>query len=494
MKAKRLVSMLLVILMIVGFTVTASAATETKGIIYNRIDGSSLIEVVGISDTLAESPSVSIPAYIDGKTIVSIANSAFINKTAIQTLELPKTLTSIYDSAFSNMSSLKSIDIPKDVQILGRNAFSYCKSLETVNFNTTKLTELSTYLFYGCSSLDRVIIPKSVISINSYTFGNCPNLKKIYIPSSVLSINEMAFAYSSNVVIYGDSGSTAENFAKKHNMRFEALNDKNTNDIDQLMINVWYRMTADADYYTTETLENVRTAYYSADEIRKDFFTTSSELENARQNLQDAYYSLELKNMSTLRELISQAENKIENIELYTENSINSLKKSLNSAKEISNQNTPTYEKVNSAINDLNTKIHSLVYQSRYDLEMLSNNVYDIIYNNDFKYTEETIDNLKNTYNSAIDFLSKADESTTNEEYINTLNELQKDYKSLKKLIIGDLNFDGKITSADAVMVQRNVLGLTEFNKRQSYTADFDENGSISIADIVMIQRSLINA
>lgn len=493
MKVKRLVSMLLVVLMIAGFTVTANAATETKGIIYNRIDGSSLIEVVGISNTLAENPSVSIPAYLEGKTIVSIANSALINKTAIQTLTLPKTLTAIYDSAFCNMSSLKSIDIPKDVQILRRNAFSYCKSLETVNFETTKLTELSTYLFYGCSSLDRVIVPKCVISIDSYAFGNCPNLKKVYIPSSVLSINEMAFAYSNNVVIYGNSGSVAENFARNHNMKFEALDDKNTNDIDQLMINVWYRMTADADYYTTETLENVHTAYYSADEIRKDFFTTSSELENARQNLQNAYYSLELKNMSTLRSLITQAENKIKNAEVYTESSVNSLEKSLNSAKEISIQNNLKFETVNSVINDLDMKIHSLVYQSQYDLKLLSDNVHNII-NNDFEYSEETINNLRNTYNLAIDLLSRTDENTTNEEYINMLEKLQRDYNSLEKLIIGDLNFDGKITSADAVMVQRNVLGLTEFNKRQSYTADFDKNGSISIADVVMIQKYLLSA
>ena len=57
----------------------------------------------------------------------------------------------------------------------------------------------------------------------------------------------------------------------------------------------------------------------------------------------------------------------------------------------------------------------------------------------------------------------------------------------------GDVTGDGAVTSADAVLMARYLVGLTELTETQIFAADLNEDGVITSADAVMISKMLVN-
>lgn len=58
---------------------------------------------------------------------------------------------------------------------------------------------------------------------------------------------------------------------------------------------------------------------------------------------------------------------------------------------------------------------------------------------------------------------------------------------------LGDINNDGKISTADIVKVQRHLINIEKLVGDQFKAADIDGNGKVSTADFVKIQRHLLN-
>ncbi len=101
-------------------------------------------------------------------------------------------VTRISEYAFYECSSLVSIDIPEGVRLIGANAFDGCTSLETVNTPST-LIAIGSYAFNECTSLKSISIPNGVESIGNNTFYKCRSLESIEIPSTVSEIGPSAF-------------------------------------------------------------------------------------------------------------------------------------------------------------------------------------------------------------------------------------------------------------------------------------------------------------
>ena len=57
--------------------------------------------------------------------------------------------------------------------------------------------------------------------------------------------------------------------------------------------------------------------------------------------------------------------------------------------------------------------------------------------------------------------------------------------------MIGDVDGDGKITVADAVMIQKHIANILTLSDEQFAVADVDGNGKITVADAVMIQKHI---
>ena len=149
---------------------------------------------------------------------------------------LPVSVCGINTQAFSECKKLASIHVDQDN--------SYFVSIDGVLFKRNgNHIELNRYpvgktdskyeipsgvngihinAFEGCEGLSMVTIPESVEWISSWAFGNCKSLETVVIlnPNMKFDEYEIFFNCSSNLTLYGYSGSSAQTYAEKNGHPF----------------------------------------------------------------------------------------------------------------------------------------------------------------------------------------------------------------------------------------------------------------------------------
>ena len=205
-----------------------------------------------ISKYSGNSATYEIPGEIDGKKVIRIGNSAFIDCTELTSVTIPDGVTDIRWRAFYNCVSLKSVTIPKSVTYIDNYAFGYyydsdsfaTKKIDGFKINYVKntyghmyaikngftdeaclltnelddgtleitkyvgnsatyvipseidgkkVTQIGSYAFSSCTELTSVTIPDGVTSIGNSTFSDCTSLETVTIPNSVTHIYPRAF-------------------------------------------------------------------------------------------------------------------------------------------------------------------------------------------------------------------------------------------------------------------------------------------------------------
>jgi hypothetical protein len=124
-------------------------------------------------------PNLVIPDTIGGTIITGIDGNVFKNSTDLISIILPSSLTSISSYAFYGCTSLTSINL-SSVTSIGASAFVGCTSLTSVTLPSI-LTSISIYAFYGCTSLTSIKLPSKLTSIGANAFGGCQQLTSITI-------------------------------------------------------------------------------------------------------------------------------------------------------------------------------------------------------------------------------------------------------------------------------------------------------------------------
>ena len=156
-------------------------------------------------------------------SVTSIGDWAFYGCSGLTSITIPDSVTSIgghaFCHAFYGCSGLTSITIPASVTSIGESAFGYCRGLTSITIPAS-VTSIGSSAFYGCSGLTSITIPDSVTSIGYSAFEGCSGLTSITIPDSVTSIGYSAFYDCPNLVIYGNAGSYAEQYATDNNIPF----------------------------------------------------------------------------------------------------------------------------------------------------------------------------------------------------------------------------------------------------------------------------------
>ena len=56
----------------------------------------------------------------------------------------------------------------------------------------------------------------------------------------------------------------------------------------------------------------------------------------------------------------------------------------------------------------------------------------------------------------------------------------------------GDTNLDKAISIVDSTLVQKYIVGKTDFDGTQLYNADYDGDGAITVADATEIQKKVV--
>ncbi|MEE3449548.1 MAG: dockerin type I domain-containing protein [Acutalibacteraceae bacterium] len=62
-----------------------------------------------------------------------------------------------------------------------------------------------------------------------------------------------------------------------------------------------------------------------------------------------------------------------------------------------------------------------------------------------------------------------------------------------EKVLLGDVNFDGKITARDSMLAQRGAIGLIKLSAKEKFVGDVDEDKNITTRDCLGILRYSIN-
>jgi len=101
-------------------------------------------------------------------------------------------VTNIGSLAFSGCTKLESVTIPDSVISIGESGFQYCTNLTGITIGNG-VTSIGDYAFRDCKSLTSIAIPDGVTSIGSSAFSGCTSLTSITIPDSVTSIGNSAF-------------------------------------------------------------------------------------------------------------------------------------------------------------------------------------------------------------------------------------------------------------------------------------------------------------
>lgn len=95
-------------------------------------------------------------------------------------------------SYFRGASSLESIVIPKTITSLNNQAFYDCRSVHSIILPDS-ITTLGSSCFQSCFNLKSINLPKNITSIPDKIFGSDSSLENVIIPNSVTSIGDQAF-------------------------------------------------------------------------------------------------------------------------------------------------------------------------------------------------------------------------------------------------------------------------------------------------------------
>ena len=211
---------IVILFVLTAFTVTSVSAITfylSNGYRYRDITAST----VALSGYESNDTELIIPEKLDGRTVISVDSYAFYGNTDITALDFSQAsgLSAIGDGAFCECSSLQNVVIPSTVNSIAEMAFQDCTALETIRFDA-QVSKIDRQMFIRCSSLTDFIVPDAVTSILDFAFADCSALERIVIPPSVNNISNVAFLNDPNLTIYCMEDSYAHAYAEAHDIPY----------------------------------------------------------------------------------------------------------------------------------------------------------------------------------------------------------------------------------------------------------------------------------
>lgn len=246
---------------------------------WQKINNDTAVEITGIKDEYKMQATVDIPSEINGLPVTVIGTSAFEGG-QVMYLTIPSSVFVISDSAFKNCSGLTTITFAENSQLqkIGNEAF---------------------YRTNGAGdSLNSVELPESLKLIGYRAFYNRANLLTVKVYSKDVYFGDAAkgkevfdlYTGTSNLKLYGYTGSTAEAYAAENNHSFRYL-DLNTDELQALYNKA---EAIDSTHYTEESYANLATAMKAAKRMLANKDATPAQVEQCIADLQTAIDNLEV--------------------------------------------------------------------------------------------------------------------------------------------------------------------------------------------------------
>lgn len=210
-------------------TSLSSIIVDSNNTIYDSRDNCNAIIKKENNELIVGCKNTIIPS-----SVTSIGVKAFKSCTTLESIVIPGNVIIIDTNAFEDCISLKSVTLNKGLEKINNIAFRGCTSLESITIPET-VTSIDSRAFEGCTSLSSIqvdsnntvydsrencnaiikkennelllgckatIIPNSVTSINYDAFQSCTSLESIIIPKSITEICISMFRKYSNIDIF----------------------------------------------------------------------------------------------------------------------------------------------------------------------------------------------------------------------------------------------------------------------------------------------------
>lgn len=203
----------------------------------------SVVGGVEITKYLGTQTSIVIPSRLDGKDVVSLGTSSFLNKN-LESVIIPHTVKKIGTNAlFGN--KLTEIIIPGSVAEIGANAFlsnelshvvipGNVKRIGENAFGINKITSLEIQdgvevigsTAFANNKITSVSLPKTVVSVGNTVFTD-NDIVSVYVYNTMTTFGTDVFSAnqsnSKNVIIHGFDPSSAKVYANNNNHTFKAF-------------------------------------------------------------------------------------------------------------------------------------------------------------------------------------------------------------------------------------------------------------------------------
>ncbi|MBR1654475.1 MAG: leucine-rich repeat domain-containing protein [Clostridia bacterium] len=129
------------------------------------------------------------------KTINMIVRQSFKDSwlhTSVRFI-IPKSVIAIKSNAFLDFSNtIEELIIPNNVKSIERKAFDTCTGLKKIVIPKS-ISKICEETFNGCTSLKEVVLSEGLEEIERLAFKDCASLEKVYIPDSVERLNAAIF-------------------------------------------------------------------------------------------------------------------------------------------------------------------------------------------------------------------------------------------------------------------------------------------------------------
>ena len=135
---------------------------------------------------------VTIPAMIEDRYVVAIADEAFYANSNISDIKCDAALVTVGNYAFAYCEALKTVELPSSVESIGKGAFYNCSAMTACTLGTG-VKKIENHAFAGCASLISIAFPGTLESIADYAFANCAALTAIEIAEGTVSVGAQAF-------------------------------------------------------------------------------------------------------------------------------------------------------------------------------------------------------------------------------------------------------------------------------------------------------------
>lgn len=186
--------------------------------------------------------------------------------------------------------------------------------------------------------------------------------------------------------------------------------------------------------------------------------------------------------ISRLDVLIEKAKELLNNEDAYTLSSAQALKDALTQA-ELLNQTQASEQELAAAYNELAEAMTGLVKTSnKSELENAVNRAKEILADKAL-YVEDTLENLSDTLQNAEEIL--ADKEAAKESVEEILKKLINEILEVR--LMGDVDMNGKVDTADAAVVLRSSAELNTMTAEQENIADVNRDDSCSLDDAARI-------